>query len=99
MRVTLVRYGGLAAGIRRQPKVVDTKTLSKSAAAELLRLVEAAKAEPNTEREGPGSARDALSYTITVKADTWTTTLSQSDPNVSPGFLALLKWLDRVPSD
>ena len=38
MKVTLVRHGGQTAGMRRQPRVVDTDSLPKPAARELARL-------------------------------------------------------------
>ncbi|MGY1499446.1 protealysin inhibitor emfourin [Streptomyces sp. QTS52] len=95
MRVTLARHGGQAAAIqlRLPPQELDTDSLPENAAAELTRLV--AAAVPATEEDRAGRARDAMSYTITVEEDGRSTTvLTQSDTSMSPGFAALLRWLD-----
>ncbi|WP_329192347.1 MULTISPECIES: protealysin inhibitor emfourin [unclassified Streptomyces] len=93
MRVTLAAHGGLAAAsnLRRPPEALDTDALPEDAAAELARLVAAAAAEP--EAEGPGRARDAMSYTITVEDGGRTTVLKQSDAAMTHSFAALLTWL------
>ncbi|MFF5537158.1 protealysin inhibitor emfourin [Streptomyces cinerochromogenes] len=98
MKVTLARHGGLAAAIhlRRPPTVVDTDALPDSAAAELAGLV--AAAVPGTAGEegaGPGRARDAMSYTVTVEEGGRSTELTQSDTTMSPEFAALLSWLEK----
>jgi hypothetical protein len=98
MKVTLTKHGGLAAGIRRPPRIVDTDTLPKPAAVELARLVAAVKAVPAAEEDGPGRARDAMSYTITVEDDGRPTVLSQSDTTMSPAFAGLLNWLEKHPA-
>jgi hypothetical protein len=96
MKVTLATHGGLAAAIniRLPPRVVDTETLPGPAAAELSRLVAAAKAV-NASPAGDERARDAMSYTITVEERGQSTTLAQSDVTMSAQFAALLNWLQQ----
>lgn len=98
MKVTLVKHGGLAAGIRRPPRVVNGDALPKSAASELARLVAAAKAAPVAADEGPGRGRDVMGYTILVENGGAPTVLSQSDTNMSPAFADLLQWIEGQPT-
>lgn len=95
MKVTLAQHGGLAAGIRRQPQVLDAHALPTEAAGELAKLVAAARAVPRPQENGPGRTRDAMSYTITVEDNGEPTLLRGSDTNMSPAFAALLDWLQR----
>ncbi len=95
MKVTLAEHGGLAAGVRRLPRVVEADALPKAAAAELTRLVADAKAASGVQQDGPGRARDAMSYTITIEDGGGPTVLRQSDMTMSPAFAALLTWLKR----
>ncbi len=96
MKVTLATHGGQAAAINMQlrPRVVDTETLPRPAAAELSRLVTAAKAV-NASPSSGGHARDAMSYMITVEERGQSTTLAQSDVTMSAQFAALLNWLQQ----
>ncbi|AWM36727.1 hypothetical protein GobsT_54270 [Gemmata obscuriglobus] len=94
MKVTLAKHGGLAAGIRRPPQVVDTDALPAPLAEELARLVAAAVAAGTPPGERPGRARDAMSYTLTVEGD-GRTALTQSDTAMTPAFAALLAWLEQ----
>ena len=96
MKVTLTTHGGLAAAIHIQlpPRVVDTETLPGPAAAELSRLVAAAKGV-NASAAGDERARDAMSYMITVEERGQSTTLAQSDVTMSAQFAALLNWLQQ----
>jgi hypothetical protein len=96
MRVTLTKHGGLAAGIRRPPRVVEADALTPEAAEKLARLVASAKAAPSAGGSGPGRARDAMGYTISVEDGGQSTLLRQSDANMSPAFAALLEWLERL---
>jgi hypothetical protein len=99
MKVTLAKHGGLAAGIRRQPLIVDSATLPEPAEEALTRLVEAVKAAPTDHEERPGRARDAMSYTITIEESGGEpTVLRHSDVTMSPSFAALLQWLERRPT-
>jgi hypothetical protein len=95
MNVTLRKHGGLAAGVRRPPVVVDASKLPKPAAEELARLVAAATAVPRADDGGPGRVRDPMSYTITVDDGGRQTELSQTDGALTPEFSALLHWLSR----
>lgn len=94
MKVTLEKYGGLAAGIRRPPKTIDAGGLSASVAEELQKLVDAAKSAAPAGGDEPGRARDAMSYNITVEQDGQPVVLEQSDGAMSPEFRKLVRWLD-----
>jgi hypothetical protein len=95
MKVTLATHGGLAAGIRRQPHIVDSVALPEPSAQELGRLVAALKATPAVEEETPGRARDAMSYTITIEENGGEPlVLRQSDITMSSAFSALLQWIE-----
>lgn len=95
MKVTLAQQGGLAAGIRRVPMVVDSASLAAPVVAELTRLVTAARGNPATRETSPGKARDAIRYTITIEEGERPTVLSQSDTDMSQDFAALLGWLQQ----
>jgi hypothetical protein len=97
MKINLAKHGGQAAGmfLGRPPRVLDTDNLLPSSAEELAKLVEAAKATAAAPGTGPGRARDAMSYTITVEDNGHKTVLKQSDTNMSPAFRNLLAWLER----
>ena len=94
MKVTLTTVGGLAAGIRRPPTVIDSAALPPDQAAELKALAKRAAADPAPATAGPGRARDAQHYTITVESgDGPSASLSRSDTTLTPGFAALLAWI------
>lgn len=97
MKISLAKHGGQAAGmlLGRPPQVLDTGTLPPTAAEEISRLVEAARAAQQAEDNGPGRARDAMSYTITVEDGDCETVLKCSDTNISRAFANLLVWLER----
>ena len=95
MKLTLAKHGGLAAGLRLPPIIVDAAGLPGAAAGELSRLVAAAIAAPAVDEAVPGRARDQMSYTLTVEADGHPTILKQSDTTMSPAFAALLDWLQK----
>jgi hypothetical protein len=97
MKVTLATHGGLAAGINlgSAPKVLDLDALPQAAAEEVRRLIAAARAAPPAQDDRPGSARDAMSYTITVDDDGQPFVLRQSDTAMSPAFDALHRCLLR----
>jgi hypothetical protein len=67
--------------------------LPKSAAEELARLVDAARAAP--ESKANELARDAMQYTITVTDGDKTTVLSQADSSMSAAFAELKTWLEH----
>ena len=95
MKVTWETYGGQAAAIRLglPPKVLDADALTENMAGELDRLV--AAAVPEAEEKRRGSARDAMSYTITVEDGGRSTVLTRSDATMTPAFAALLGWLEK----
>jgi emfourin len=97
MKVTLAQHGGQAAAInlRLPPRVVDTTTLRADEAGELARLVADAKSAPLAAGAAPGTARDAMSYTITIEDGGRQMVLSQSDTTMSEAFARLLAWLQR----
>src|SRR5262245_21157565 len=95
MKVTLTSHGGLAAGMRRPPCVVESSALPERAAADLARLVAAARTAPAVREQDPGRARDAMSYTITVEENGEATVLRQSDAALAPAFADLVAWLKQ----
>ena len=94
MVVTLATHGGLAAGLRlgAAPVVVDAARLPEADVRALGELVRAARAEPPPPVAG-GSARDAMSYTVTVEDEGRSEELRRSDEAMTPAFAALLDWL------
>ncbi|MFJ5774265.1 protealysin inhibitor emfourin [Streptomyces sp. NPDC093094] len=96
MKVTLAEHGGQAAAVNLglPPRVLDSDDLPEAAAAELARLVAEASAEAG-EEQGPGRARDAMSYTITVEDGGRSTVLTRSDTTMTPAFAALLSRLEQ----
>ena len=94
MKVTLATHGGLAAGLRLggRPLMLDSDQLSEADARTLEDLVGAARAEPSAESTR-GSARDAMSYTVTVEDGSGAGVLRRSDDAMTPAFSALLDWL------
>jgi hypothetical protein len=97
MKISLAKHGGQTAGmlLGRPPRVLDTGTLSPTAAEEIFRLVEAARAARQAVDNGPRRARDAMSYTITVEEGDCETVLKCSDTNISRAFANLLGLLER----
>jgi emfourin len=94
MKITLAPHGGLAAGLRlsRPPRQLDADALPPDTAAELARLVTAAKAA-GVAADNPRPVPDAMSYTITIEDGGRQTVLKQSDTAMSPAFAALLTWI------
>jgi hypothetical protein len=95
VKVTLVRHGGFAAGIRWPTRLVDSATLPEPAAAELARLVSDLQASPAPAGDRPGRARDAMSYTLTLEDANGEQTISQTDTTMTPQFASLIDWIDR----
>ena len=89
MRVTL---GGFAATAGFPAREVDDADLPPHQADELSRLVDRAA------REGyPGAdpaLPDAMTYQVTVDRGSDSAVLEQSDGAMTPGFSALLDWLN-----
>ena len=97
MKVTLATHGGQAAGINLclPPREVEADALPPAAAAELARLLAAARATPAPKDERAGRGGDVMSYTITVDDGGQQTVLKQSDTAMTPAFDALRSWLEK----
>jgi hypothetical protein len=91
MKVSLQSYGGFAAIFPQPGREVDAAALPPDAAAELARLVDAARRESGG--PPPRVLPDAISYSITVAEGGRSTVLEGSDGTMSPAFAALLDWL------
>ena len=94
MKLTLESFGGLAAGIRRPPKVVDTDSLSPEEAATATQLVAAAKTAPSSKTQN-SNARDAVGYVITIEDAGDKQELEASDLNLSDSFVALRNYIQQ----
>jgi len=95
MKLTLKHSGGLAAGMRRPPRVLDTNSLSMQNANQLSQLVRMAIAEPSTDNQAPGPCRDGMSYSLTIDVDGNLTDLRGSDAVMTPAFAKLIDYLER----
>ena len=96
MKVTLEQHGGLAAGVRRRPRVVETGALAPGAAAELAKLVAEARAASAPGGSGTRRAPDAMGYTITVEdGGQPPLVLRASDADMPDAFAALLDWVEE----
>ena len=94
MKISLREHGGIAAATRlgRPAKILDGSLQDTAGAAELARLVAAAKAAQSS--APPPPRPDEMSYSITVEEDDGTTsTFRGSDTSMSPEFDALLSWV------
>jgi hypothetical protein len=95
MKVSLAKYGGLAAGVfaQRPPLAVDSATLPAAAAEELARLV--AALEKDEPKPPSGRGADVMSYLITVEDERGERTFRATDLGSSPAFKALQAFLSR----
>lgn len=96
MKVSVSTCGGQAATMNRRPLVLDSADLGVEGQEELRRLVAAAsrvyeRAAPA--REDPGSARDAMSYAITVEDGGTSQVLEATDGSVSTEFAELRRFV------
>lgn len=98
MKITLTQYGGLAAGIRRPPKFVDTRALPPDSERELMSLIAAANTTSRSAAAGSDRARDAMSYKITVDDGAHSIVISQTDATMSGAFAELLGWIQKHAS-
>lgn len=92
MKITLREHGGLAAAIRRPPRVIDTATLPADQAAAVAKLAAAAGSGP----AGPGAARDAMSYEITIEDGGRQSVLRGSDGSMPAPLAELVAALRRI---
>lgn len=94
MRIILEQHGGLAAGVRRQPRVVDSSGLAPEAGAAMAGL--AAEAKAAAASSGARRAPDAMGYTITIEEDGRPpAVLRASDSGMPDAFAALLDWIEE----
>jgi hypothetical protein len=95
MKISLTKHGGLAAGMRRPPVILENVTPAQ--AAEIDRLVAAVKSsgKSKSKETEPGKARDAMSYTIALERDGKKDGLTGSDSSMTPEFSALMEWIER----
>jgi hypothetical protein len=77
----------------RRARVVDTASLSKAMADELVYLVAEAKAQPPVPDANGGKGGDITTYTITVEEDGQTIVLKQSDTTQTQAFVELQNWV------
>ncbi|HEY7188070.1 MAG TPA: protealysin inhibitor emfourin [Vicinamibacterales bacterium] len=95
MRITLTRHGGLLAGMKRPPLVIDDTSLDASRADRLRTLV-ARAIGTQQERADVRVMPDAISYSIAIDDDGRVTTLKQTEPTVSSPFADLLEFLETL---
>jgi hypothetical protein len=101
MKVTVATRGGQAGAFasRLPPKILDAGTLAPAAAAELTRLIEAARQAPAAPLRAGAVPGDSATTTITVEAEGPPLVLRQSDAGMTPAFAALVDWLARRSSE
>jgi hypothetical protein len=95
MRITLTRHGGLLAGIKRPPRIIDVASLDPERAERLRALV----ARAIGAQQGGADVRvmpDAMSYSIAIEDDGQVTTLKQAEPTASSPFADLLEFLETL---
>ena len=95
MKITLAKHGGGTAGMPRPPRVIDLSSLPKEAVAEFEKLISAARSAATPGGTGPGKARDAMSYVITIEGDGPAERFEQSDTTMSEEFAELMHRIER----
>ena len=107
MRITLTRHGGLLAGMKRPPRIIDVTSLDPERAERLRALVARAigaqrnpadlsTEAPRAEVEARSAKPDAMSYSIAVEDDGQVTTLKQTEPTEPSPFADLLEFLETL---
>lgn len=97
MRIRLAVRGGLAAGLGRTERELDSSTLPTGEAASLVSVVAAAIAESVDVPELPPLASPkALRYTVTIEDQGALTTLHSCDADMPPRFSGLIDELERL---
>lgn len=99
MRLSLEKHGGLAAGIRHPPCIVECPALPEQKMAELSKLVAAVKDADLAFSEKPGQMRDGMTFTISIEEGGETTAFQQSDMDMSEAFANLLIWMERYVAE
>jgi hypothetical protein len=100
MKVSVSTYGGQAAtfNLNRPPHVVDSADLGQEGQDELRRLVTAAtqaSGKSGSTPPGPGPARDAMSYAITIEDDNNSEVLEATDGSVPAEFAELRNFVRK----
>ena len=96
MRITLTRHGGLLAGMKRPPRIIDVTSLDPDRAERLRALVARAIGAQRDLVETRSAKPDAMSYSIAVEDDGQVTTLKQTEPTGSSPFADLLEFLETL---
>jgi hypothetical protein len=106
MRITLTRHGGLLAGMKRPPRIIEVTSLDPARAERLRTLVANAIGAPR-ERDASVAAdvsaaarsamADAMSYSIAIEDEGRVTTLKQTEPTAASPFADLLEFLEQLP--
>ena len=93
MKLTLDIFGGLAAGIRRQPFVVNSDVLGEELLKELNQLVEEVLKTPTIEPQYASKMRDGMSYHLTIEDAGSIKQIRQEDLQKSDAFKNLISWM------
>ena len=96
MRITLTRHGGLLAGMKRPPRIIDVTSLDP-ARAERLRALVASALGAQRDREATRVMPDAMSYAIAIEDEGRVVTLKQAEPTESSPFADLLEFIEHLP--
>jgi emfourin len=96
MRITLTRHGGLLAGMKRPPRIIDVTSLDPERAERLRALVARAIGAQRDRAEARSAKPDAMSYSIAVEDDGQVTTLTQTEPTEPSPFADLLEFLETL---
>jgi hypothetical protein len=95
MRITLTRHGGLLAGMKRPPRIIDVTSLDPERA-ERLRTLVARAIGAQRDRDSVRAIPDAMSYSIAIEDEGQVTTLKQTEPTESSPFADLLEFLETL---
>jgi hypothetical protein len=95
MRITLTRHGGLLAGMKRPPLVIDDTSLD-AVRADRLRTLVARAIGAQQVRADLRVMPDAMSYSIAIDDDGQVTTLKQTEPTEASPFADLLEFLEKL---
>jgi Emfourin len=95
VKATLREFGGPIDPTGQRARVVDTGSMTKETADELMRLAAAAKAQPPSPDATAGRGRDMMTYSITIEHDGETLVLKQSDATRTQAFIELQDWIKR----